>query len=91
MSNETQDSHRCEKYKNIILQKAKEYYEKNKEKRKEYGRNRYRNMTQEQKNKLVEYHREWINRQSEDKKNEMKKKAKEYSKNRYDNLVIVVK
>ena len=29
-------------------------------------------MTQEQKNKFVEYHREWINRQSEDKKNEMK-------------------
>ena len=28
MSNETQDSHRCEKYKDIILQKAKEYYEK---------------------------------------------------------------
>ena len=76
MSNETQDSHRCEKYKDIILQKAKECYEKNKEKRKEYGRNRYRNMTQEQKNKLVEYHREWINRQSEDKKNEMKKKGK---------------
>ena len=49
MSNETQDSHRCEKYKDIILQKAKEYYEKNKENRKEYGRNRYRNMTQEQK------------------------------------------
>ena len=34
-------------------------------------------MTQEQKNKLVEYHREWINRQSEDKKNEMKRKARE--------------
>ena len=68
MSNETQDLHRYEKYKDIILQKAKEYCEKNKEMRKEYGRNRYRNMTQEQKNKSIEYHREWINRQSEDKK-----------------------
>ena len=50
---------------------------KNKEKRKEYARNRYRNMTQEQKNRLAEYRIEWINRQSEDKKNEMKRKARE--------------
>ena len=50
---------------------------KNKEKRKEYARNRYRNRTQEQKNRLAEYRIEWINRQSEDKKNEMKRKARE--------------
>ena len=37
-------------------------------------------MTQEQKNKLVEYHREWFNRQSEDKKNEMRKCAKNTQK-----------
>ena len=35
-------------------------------------------MTQEQKNKLVEYRREWFNRQSEAKKNEMKESAREY-------------
>ena len=46
-------------------------------------------MTQEQKNKLVEYRREWFNRQSEDKKNEMRKRAKEYSKNRYHSIIIV--
>ena len=72
-----------------VLQKAKEYYEKNKEKRKEYARNRYRNMTQEQQNKLVEYRKAWLNRQPEDKKNEMRKRAREYSKNRYHNLVFV--
>ena len=77
MSEKTQDLPRYINYKDLLLQKAKDYYEKNKEKRKEYARNRYRNMTQEQKNKLVEYHREWINRQSEDKKNEMKRKARE--------------
>ena len=37
-------------------------------------------MTQEQKNKLVEYRREWFNRQSEDKKNEMRKRAKNTQK-----------
>ena len=48
-------------------------------------------MSQEQKNKPVEYRKEWINRQSEDKKNEMKRNAKEYSENRYHNLVIAIK
>ena len=35
-------------------------------------------MTQEQKNKLVEYRSEWFNRLSETKKNEMKERAREY-------------
>ena len=46
-------------------------------------------MTPEQKNKLVEYPREWFNRQSDDKKNEMKERAKENSKNRYHSITIV--
>ena len=91
MNGTTQSSPEYIRYKDIVLQKAKDYYEKNKQKRKEYGRNRYQNLTQEQKNKLVEYHREWINRQSEDKENEMKIKAREYAKNRYHNLVTAVK
>ena len=91
MNGTTQSSPQYIRYKDIVLQKAKDYYEKNKQKRKEYGRNRYQNLTQEQKNKLVEYHREWINRQSEDKENEMKIKAREYAKNRYHNLVTAVK
>ena len=80
MSKESQDSPRYVKHKDIILQKAKEYYKKNKEKRKEYARNRYQNMNQEQKNKIVECRREWFNRQSEDKKNEMRKRAKNTQK-----------
>ena len=62
---------------------------KNRGKRKQYARNRYQNMIPEQKNKLVEYRREWFNRQSEDKKNEMKERAKENSKNRYHSITIV--
>ena len=45
MSGKTQDSFKYIRYKDIVLQKAREYYEKNKEKRKEYARNRYQNMT----------------------------------------------
>ena len=84
-----QDLPRYINYRDILLQKAKGYYEKNKEKREEYARDRYQNMTPEQKNKLVEYPKEWFNRQSEDKKNEMKERAKENSKNRYHSITIV--
>ena len=45
-------------------------------------------MSQEQKNKPAEYRREWFNRQSEDKKNEMKECAKEYSRNRYSIIIV---
>ena len=79
------------RYKDIVLQKAKEYYEKNKEKRKEYARNRYQNRSQEQKNKLVEYRKAWINKQDEDKRNEMKKRARKYAKNRYHNSIVAVR
>ena len=78
------------RYKVIVAERARQYYHDNKEKRREYQRNRYAKMSQEQ-NKLVEYRKEWINRQSEDKKYEMKRNAREYSKNRYLNLVIAVK
>ena len=91
MSEKTQNSPQYIRYKDIVLQKAKEYYEKNKEKRKEYARNRYQNRSQEQKNKLVEYRKAWINKQDEDKRNEMKKRARKYAKNRYHNDIVAVK
>ena len=91
MSEKTQNSPQYIRYNDIVLQKAKEYYEKNKEKRKEYARNRYQNRSQEQKNKLVEYRKAWINKQDEDKKNEMKKRARKYAKNRYHNDIVAVR
>ena len=43
-------------------------------------------MSHEQKNKLVEYCEKWINKQSEDKKNEMKKKGKRIFKKQISQL-----
>ena len=48
-------------------------------------------MTQEQKNKLVEYRKAWFNRQTEEKQNEMRQRAREYSGNRYHNMMVAVK
>ena len=76
--------------KDIVLQRAKEYREKNKEKLKEYHRNRYKNVSCEEKIKLVKKRKEWFNRQTKEKQEEMKRKAREYAKNRYHNHIVAV-
>ena len=54
MSTNTQEITYYQKNRDKILNKAKEYYQKNKEKRKEYRKNRYHNVTAEEKNKVNE-------------------------------------
>ena len=44
MAERNQDSVYYIRYKDIVLQKAKEYREKNKEKLKKYQENRYKNL-----------------------------------------------
>ena len=39
------------RYKDIVLQRAKKYREKNKEKLEEYHKNRYKNLSSEEKKK----------------------------------------
>ena len=53
-------------------------------------REKYKNMSTEDKKKLFEKEKEWFNRETEEKQIEMKRKAREYSKNRYHNHIIVV-
>ena len=91
MSELTQKSTQLERYKDIVLQRTKEYYKKNKEKRSEYQKNRYKNLSQEEKKKLVKKRKEWFNKQSEEKKIRMRRKARERSKNRYHNHMVLVK
>ena len=78
------------RYKDIAKQKAREYYAKNKEKIKELQREKYKKLSSEEKKNLVLKQKEWFNKQTEEKQNEMRKKAREYSKNRYCNHIIVV-
>ena len=47
-------------------------------------------MSTEDKKKLVEKQKEWFNKQTEERQNEMREKGREYSKNRYHNHIIVV-
>ena len=61
------------RYKDIVLQRAKEYREKDKEKLKEYHKNRYKNLSSEEKIKLVEKRKEWFNRQTKEKQKSIQK------------------
>ena len=78
------------RYKDIINQKAGEYYAKNKENIKESQREKYKNMGTAENKKLIEKQKEWFNKQTEEKQNEIRRKAREYSKNRYHNHIIAV-
>lgn len=59
--------------KDALLQKSYEYYQNNKDKRKEYQRNRYNNMSKEEKDKLNEYHRRWYSNLDDNKRDIIKK------------------
>ena len=77
-------------YKEIVKQKALEYYHKNKERIKGRERNKYNSLSPEQKKKRQEYRKEWFNKLPIEKQQELKEKAKQYHKNRYHNLMIAV-
>ena len=45
-----------------MLQKSKDYYKKNKEERKEYRRNKYNNMSEEERLNSLKYRSEWYHK-----------------------------
>ena len=67
MSGNTQQITHYQRNRDKILNKTKEYYQKNKEKRKEYRKNRHYNMTSEEKNKVNEYRKNWYHLLDEEK------------------------
>ena len=50
-------------YKEIVKQKALEYYNKNKESIKERQKNKYNSLSPEEKKKQQEYNKEWFKKQ----------------------------
>ena len=77
-------------YKEIVKQKALEYYYKNKERIKERAKSKYNSLSPEEKKKRQEYNKEWFKKQSIGRQQELKEKAKQYHKNRYHNLMISI-
>ena len=65
------------KNRDLILNRAKDYYENDKERLRTQARNKYRNLSEEEKNKKREYVKNRYRNMSE----EEKKRLKEYQKN----------
>ena len=78
-------------YKEIVKKKALEYYSANKEGISQKRKEKYKQMPPEVKKKLVEYNKQWFNKQSPERQREIKQKASMYHKNRYDNLMVMVR
>ena len=90
MSETCENTSHCIRYKDIIKRKAREYYAKNKDKIKESQREKYENLSSEEKKNLVLKQKEWFNKQTKEKQDEMKRIAREYSRNRYHNHMVLV-
>ena len=66
-----------QKNRDALLQRAKDYYENNKEKRKEYQRNKFHNMNIEQINYLNEYRKATYSKLDIEKKNKIREDARD--------------
>ena len=62
----------------VILNRAKDYYENDKERLREQARDKYRNLSEEEKNKKREYGKNRYHNMSEEKKQRLKKYQKNY-------------
>ena len=71
MSNTTQKVTDYQRNRDKLLQKSKNYYENNKEQRKEYQRNKYNNVTDGERLKVLEYRREWYHKLNLERKREV--------------------
>ena len=77
-------------YKEIAKKRALEYYHTKKAAISQKRKERYKQLSPEDKKKLLEYNRQWFNNQNPKRQLELLKKAQEYDKNRYDNLMVKV-
>ena len=76
------------KPRDIILNRAKDYYENDKERLRRQARDKYRNLYEEEKNKKREYGKNRSGNMSEEKKQRLKEYQKNYreaKKSQYNN------
>ena len=77
-----------QKSRDVILNRAKYYYENDKERLREQARDKYRNLSEEEKNKKREYGKNRYRNMSEEKKQILKEYQKNYcgaKKSQYNN------
>ena len=86
--NEQADLTYYQKNQDLILNRAKDYYENDKTRLRQQTRDKYRNFSEEEKNKKREYGKNRYRNMSEEKKKRLKECQKNYGKekkSRYNN------
>ena len=76
--NESADLTYHQRNRDVILNRAKDYYENDKERLREQARDKYRNLSEEEKNKKREYGRNRYRNKSVEKKQILKDYQKDY-------------
>ena len=77
-------------YKEVVKKKALEYYYANKDAISQKRKDKYKQVSPEDKKKLLEYNKQWFDNQLSERQLELQQKARKY-KNRYDNLMVRVR
>ena len=75
---------------NVILNRAKDYYESDQERLREQAREKYRNLSEEEKNKKREYGKNRYHNMSEEKKKRLKEYQKIIARQKSLNLIIII-
>ena len=75
--------------KDVILNKAKDYYKNNKKRLREQARNKYRNLSEEDKNKKREYRKNRYHKISEEKNQKLKEYQKIITRQKSPNISSV--
>ena len=89
--NEYVDLTYYQKNRDVILNRAKDYYENDKKRLPEQARDKNRNLSEEEKNKNREYGKDRYLNMSEEKKkrlNEYQKNYREAKKSQYNNIIF---
>ena len=77
----------CQRNQDVILNRAKDYYEIDKERLREQARDKYRSLSEEEKNKKREYGKNRYCNMSEDKKKKTKRISKIIARQRSLNII----
>ena len=88
MQIESADLTYCQRNRDVILKRAKDYYEDDKERLREQARDKYSNLSEEEKNKKREYGKNRYHNMYEEKKKRLKEYQKDYceaKKSQYNN------
>ena len=81
----------CQKNRYLVLSKAKDCYQNNKDGLREKARDKYRNLSEQEKNKKREYGKNRYHNMPEERKQRLKEYQKNYRESKKSQYIIIIK